>query len=159
MTACWAARARLGRASGGRCGVGGGERGSVTVFVAIVAVGLLAMAGLVVDGGAKVRAIQRADRVAAEAARAAGQSVDVSRALRGDGIRVDRRAARAAAEQYLRASGALGEARVSQDGRAITVTTHASAPTVFLGLIGVPALSVTGHAEVSLVHFEGGVLR
>lgn len=135
------------------------DQGAVTVFLAIAAVGLLVMAGLVVDGGGKVRAVQRADRVAAEAARAAGQAVDLTSALRGDSIRVDRRGAIAAAQEYLRVAGADGDAAVSRDGRAIVVTTRATAPTVFLGLIGVPALEVVGRAEVSLVHTEGGALR
>lgn len=135
------------------------EHGAVTLFLAIAAVGLMAMAGLVVDGGAKVRAAQRADRLAAEAARAAGQAVDLTSALRGDSIRVDRRGAITAAAEYLRASGADGRVTVSGDGRAIVVTTRTTAPTVFLGLIGVPDLVVTGRAEVSLVHTEGGTLR
>lgn len=45
------------------------EAGSVTVFVAISVLGLLLLIGLVADGGAKLRATQRADSVAAEAAR------------------------------------------------------------------------------------------
>ena len=60
------------------------QRGSVTVFFAVAAIGLFAMVGLVVDGGTKVKAIQRADRVAAEAARAAGQAIDVPTAIVGD---------------------------------------------------------------------------
>jgi Flp pilus assembly protein TadG len=135
------------------------EHGSVTLFLAIAAVGLMAMAGLVVDGGGKVRAAQRADRLAAEAARAAGQAIDLTAALRGEAIHVDRRAALAAADDYLQATGADGEASVSRDGRAIVVTTRATAPTVFLGLLGIPALEVSGRAEAVLVHTEGGDLR
>lgn len=132
------------------------ERGSVTVFLAIAAVGLLALVGLVVDGAAKVRAVQRADRVAAEAARAAGQAVDLAAVLSGDAIRVDRRAALAAADDYLRAAGGQGQAAISRDGRSVTVTTTASQPTVFLGLIGIPEFTVEGRAEVDLVAESGG---
>ncbi len=120
-------------------------------------VGLLALAGLVVDGGAKVRAIQRADRVAAEAARAAGQAIDLEEVLDGGGIRVDRRPAVAAAQSFLRASGVQGSVRVVEGGSGIAVTTTTSAPTVFLGLIGVPEFTVRGSAEVSLVHSVRGV--
>ena len=133
------------------------ERGSVTVFLVVAAVGLLALMGLVVDGAAKVRAVQRADRVAAEAARAAGQSVDLAAVLSGEGIRVDRRAALAAADAYLRAAGAAGVAQVSPDGRSVTVTTTAAQPTVFLGLIGITEFRVTGSAEVDLVRAVEGV--
>jgi hypothetical protein len=135
---------------------GTSDRGAVTLFVAIAMVGLLALAGLVVDGGAKVRAVQRADRVAAEAARAAGQAVDLAGVLEGSDVRVDRRAALVAAEAYLRASGVEGAARVIEGGRGIAVTTTTSVPTVFLGLIGVPRFTVRGSAEVALVHSVRG---
>ena len=134
-----------------------GDGGAVTIFVAIAAVGLLALAGLVVDGGAKVRAVQRADRVAAEAARAAGQAVDVAGVLAGREVRVDRGAAVNAAEAYLRSAGVEGSVRIVDGGAAIEVATTTSAPTVFLGLIGVPRIAVTGGAEVVLVHSIGGV--
>jgi hypothetical protein len=146
----WVARTR--RASSGEPS----ERGAVSLFVAIAVVGLLALAGLVVDGGAKVRAVQRADRIAAEAARAAGQAVDLTVVMQGGGVRVDRRAALVAAESHLRASGVEGSARVVDGGRGIAVSTTISAPTVFLGLIGVPQFTVRGNADVTLVHSETG---
>ncbi len=128
------------------------ERGAVTLFVAITVVGLLVLAGLVVDGGATVRAVQRADRVAAQAARAAGQAVDIQGVLAGDEFGVDRRAALVAADAYLRAAGSDGSARVVDGGAGIAVTTTASVPTVFLGLIGIPEFNVQGSATVALVH-------
>lgn len=134
-----------------------GDGGAVTIFVAIAAVGLLALAGLVVDGGAKVRAVQRADRVAAEAARAAGQAVDVAGVLAGREVRVDRGAAVNAAEAYLRSAGVEGSVRIADGGAGIEVTTTTSAPTIFLSLIGVPRITVSGGAEVALVHSRGGV--
>lgn len=133
-----------------------GDRGAVTLFVAIAMVGLMVLAGLVVDGGAKVRAAQHADRVAAEAARAAGQAVDVGAVLEGSAVRVDRGAALRAAEAYLASAGVDGSARVIDRGAGISVSTRTSAPTVFLGLIGVPHLTVDGAAHVRLVHSMGG---
>ena len=133
------------------------DEGAVTLFVAIAMVGLLALAGLVVDGGAKVRAVQRADRIAAEAARAAGQALDLEAVLAGSDVRVDRRAAIVAAESYLRAAGAEGSARVVDGGAGVAVTVTATEPTVFLGLIGVPQFTVRGNAEAALVHSVRGV--
>lgn len=132
------------------------DDGSVTLFIVVAVVGLLALAGLVVDGGAKVRALQRADRVAAEAGRAAGQSVDAAAVLEGAEVRVDTRAAIAAANDYLRAAGLPGDANVADDGRSIAVTVTASVPTVFLGIVGIHQFSVEGHAEVSLIHSATG---
>jgi len=133
-----------------------GDRGAVTLFVAIAMVGLMVLAGLVVDGGAKVRAAQRANRVAAEAARAAGQAIDLATVLEGSAVQVDRGAALQAAEAYLASAGVDGSARVIDRGAGISVSTRTSAPTVFLGLIGVPHLTVDGAARVSLVHSMGG---
>lgn len=127
------------------------ERGSITVVVAVCSIGLLAIAGLVVDGGAKVRAAQRADRIAAQAARAGGQAVDVTEVLAGGSLRVDRRAALTAAAAYLRAAGVEGSTQLVDGGSGLEVTTTTTAPTIFLGLIGVPSITVRGGAEVSLV--------
>jgi Flp pilus assembly protein TadG len=143
-------------AAGRATAVVGDERGSVTMFVAVAAVGLLVLAGLVVDGSAKVRAVQRADRVAAEAARAAGQAIDLTAALQGSAIRADRRPALAAANAHLEAAGLVGSVELASDGSAITVVTRATEPTVFLSLIGVPRFTVAGHAEVRLVHSVRG---
>lgn len=128
-----------------------GEGGSVTLFVVIAALGLLALIGLVVDGGAKVRAAQRADRLAAEAARAAGQAVDLSAVMAGREVRVEPRQALTAARAYLEAAGNSGTARLEADRRSIQVTTTASTRTVFLGLIGIPEFTVHGSATVSLI--------
>jgi hypothetical protein len=47
------------------------DRGSISLWVAATFVAVLAVVGLVADGGAKIRAGERADIVSAEAARAA----------------------------------------------------------------------------------------
>jgi hypothetical protein len=128
------------------------DTGSVTVFVAITMVGLLVLVGLVADGGAKLRAAQRADAIAAEAARTAGQSIDLPTAVSSSDIRVDRQGAVAAANAYLTAAGATGTVTITPHGQSLQVTVTTSAPTVFLGLIGITTLTVTGHAQVTLVH-------
>ena len=127
------------------------ERGSVTVFVSIAAVGLLAMIGLIVDGGTKVRALQQADRVAAEAARAAGQAIDVPAAIVGDQPTVQPAAAAAAAAAFLDSAGVNGSVSVLDGGRRIAVATTVHADTVFLGLIGIDHVNATGRAEAQLV--------
>ena len=101
----------------------------MTLFVAIVAVGLLAMVGLVVDGGTKVRALKQADRVAAEAARAAGQSIDMPGAVVGGAPVVRRPQPAAAAESFLAAAGVDGAVSVLDGGRRVAVTTRPSRPT------------------------------
>ena len=128
----------------------------MTVFFAITVLGLLLLVGLIVDGGAKLRATQRADAVAAEAARAAGQVLDLPAAVAGQGASVDLGGAVAAASAYLDAAGLAGTIQVADDRTHLAVTTTAKNPTVFLGLIGVSTITVTGHAEVRLVHAISG---
>ncbi|WP_199421656.1 hypothetical protein [Actinotalea solisilvae] len=123
----------------------------MTVFVAVTVLGLLVLCGLVVDGGAKLRAAQHADRVAVEAARAAGQAVDPAALVTGE-VTVDRATAVRAAQEYLGATGVRGSAAFSADGTAVEVNTVVSAPTVFLGLVGVGSFTVTGHGRAVLVH-------
>jgi hypothetical protein len=57
---------------------GEGDRGTVAMFTTIFAVFVLALAGLVVDGGLTIHARQRAADIAEQAARAAADDVDVA---------------------------------------------------------------------------------
>lgn len=127
------------------------ERGSVTVFFAVAVVGLLVLLGLVVDGGAKVRSVQRADTLAAEAARAGGQAINLPAAIAGKHPVADPRAAAAAARAYLTANGVTGTATIADGGHRLDVTVTSSSPTILLGLIGVSSLTVHGRASVTLV--------
>lgn len=126
------------------------ERGSVTLFALVAGMGLLLVAGLVVDGGAKIRGLQRADRIAAEAARTAGQVIDSPAAIDGQPPTLDAAAAAAAAQRYLAGRGVTGTV-TRTGGRALAVTVTVHEPTVFLGLIGIRDFTVTGSAEVLLV--------
>jgi hypothetical protein len=127
-----------------------GDRGSVTLFFAVAVVGLLVLLGLVVDGAAKVRAVQRADALAAEAARAGGQAIALPPTIAGQRPRADPAASVAAARAYLAANGVDGSAAVASGGRRLDVTVTTSTPTVFLGLIGVTAMTAHGHASANL---------
>ena len=88
------------------------DRGAIALFVVVFTVALLAAVGLVVDGGGKVRALQRADEAAREAARAGSQMLDVPSAVRGDGLSIDPAAAARAARAYLDAAGVDGTVTV-----------------------------------------------
>ncbi len=130
----------------------------MTVFFAVASVGLLVLAGLVVDGGAKVRAVQRADVVAAEAARAGGQAIALPAAIAGRTPTADPRAAIEAAQGYLRSNGVTGTVTIAPGGRSLDVAVTTSAPTVFLGLIGVSSLTAHGHATATLTRGVTGVI-
>jgi hypothetical protein len=132
-----------------------GDRGSVSLFFVVATFGLLIAVGLVVDGSGKVRALQRADTVAAEAARAGGEAVLAGPAIRGAGVQVDTAAARSAAAAYLAAAHVAGSVTVA-GGTRLQVTTSTSYTPVFLSMIGVGPLTTTGQAEVRLVRGVDG---
>ena len=125
------------------------DRGAITLFVAVFTLALLAAIGLVVDGGGKVRALQRADEAAREAARAGSQMLDVPSAVRGDGARVSPAGAARAARAYLAAAGVAGT--VTVEGNAVRVSTRVTYAPVFLAFAGVGPMTVTGEAVAAPV--------
>lgn len=96
------------------------DRGSVSAFFAVIAIALVMVAGMAYDGGQIVAAQATARDLAAGAARAGAQEIDLDQ-LRATGIAIlDPNSAVAAAEAYLAQAGYSGTAAV--DGAAITVT-------------------------------------
>ncbi|MFJ1839802.1 TadE/TadG family type IV pilus assembly protein [Streptomyces sp. NPDC088175] len=142
MTLCWTCKRRY-RFD---------DRGGVTVFVAICVLALIGLIGIAIDGGSKMRAVERADYLAGEAARAGGQAIDPAQAVTGTAIVVDPQAATAAAQAYLQSAGATGTVSVSGDGRTITVTIAGSYDTKFLSVAGISSLSVIGHGKATLLN-------
>lgn len=103
-----------------------GDRGSVSAFVAVVALALVMVAGMAYDGGQVVAAQATARDVAASAARAGAQEIDLDR-LRGSGDPVlDAERAVASAEAFLAQAGYPGT--VAVDGSAVTVTVQVRQP-------------------------------
>jgi len=126
-----------------------GEGGSLSILMVVLVPGLLLIIGLAVDGGAKVQATQRANAIADEAARAGGQVIDRSAALGGE-VKVDVAAAVAAARDYLARNAVAGTVRVV-DGDTLQVSTTITEPTIFLGVIGITAMTVDGSGTADLV--------
>lgn len=94
-----------------------GEDGSATIWVAVIAAGLLAAGAIVVDVGAKVRTTTQTDIVANESARCASGVIDPrSRATGADVAEAVR-----AAQVCLARSNATGDVAVTGPGE-ITVT-------------------------------------
>jgi Flp pilus assembly protein TadG len=127
------------------------ERGSLSLMIVVLFVALAALAGIVVDGGAKLTGDENAAAVAQEAARAGATSVDTSRAYATGTFAVDGQQAVAAARGYLSGAG-YRQYTVSSDGvEAIRVTVDITEPTRFLSLIGIDSFTCTGTAVASLV--------
>ena len=135
------------------------ERGSVSIWMITTALTMMLLLGLGVDLSGQVRAKERAQDIAVEAARAGGQQLDGAAALRGDGAQLDVAAAVNAANTYLAAAtDVTGNATVTA-GQVVVVDTSTTYTTTFLSIIGINSLTVTGHAEARAVRSVGGVER
>lgn len=122
------------------------ESGMVTAFVVIFTVALLAMAGLVLDGGLALSAKVQAIDDAQAAARAGAQAINIPLYRSTGQITLDPAHATADAEHYLAQSGHTGT--VTVDGDQVTVTVTISQPTQILSLVGIDHIpvSATGSA-------------
>jgi hypothetical protein len=135
------------------------DLGSITIFVVIFFLALLAAAGLVVDGGAKLRAAREASAVAEEAARAGAGRVNRDQAYaHGGTFLIDRNSAITAARAYLATSGNTGSATMT-GARSIQVTVTINKPTVLLSLIGVGQVHATKTATADLLQGVQGANR
>lgn len=123
------------------------ERGqSVSVFVLVVSGALIMTAGLVIDGGQQVTASGRAESSASGAARAAADAAATPELAGSSGVA----AAVTAARAYLAGEPGVSGS-VSVAAGVVHVQTHASAPTLFLSVIGIDQVSAVGSADANLV--------
>ncbi|MBM7491891.1 hypothetical protein JOD64_003113 [Micromonospora luteifusca] len=90
-----------------------GDHGRVSIFLAITMIGVLAIVGLTFDGAGQLRTLQRAENLAAEAARAGGQAIDRATAIEGRPTRIDEAAALVAVDNYLDAAAGTAGHTVS----------------------------------------------
>jgi Flp pilus assembly protein TadG len=113
-----------------------GEAGFVSLYVVVITVGLLAMAGLVIDGGNALAAREKATDVAQQAARAGADALSPD-SLRGSptGLTASPAAAQAAANRVLDTAAVTGT--VSVDGDNVTVTVIVHKNTTILSAFGV----------------------
>lgn len=128
------------------------DRGSLTLFAAVLMPALLLLIGLGVDGGNGYRQAQRADAYAAEAARAGAQAIDPTTLLSGQALQVSNKDAISAADAYLSSVGLSGNVGVDPVTRTITVDIDLTYPTEFLFAVGKPTMTVHGHAAAVLLH-------
>jgi len=131
-----------------------GDCGSIGLLLALLMVGLMAMAGLVVDGGAALAARGRAADVSQQAARAGADALLPAslRTSNPDRLSVDPTAARAAAQQVLDAGGVTGQVTIAGD--TVTVHAHATRRTALLSAVGIDDL--TGSASATATVLFGG---
>ncbi len=120
------------------------DAGHATVLFVLLAVALLACAGLVVDGGRVLAVQQTVSDQAEHAARAGAAALDLT-ALRSDGrIQPDRGRAAAAARAYLARARLTGRVTVSPAG--VTVEVRQQVATSLFALAGARTVTVVGRA-------------
>jgi hypothetical protein len=128
-----------------------GERGSLTLMLAAVFVGLLAMVGIVIDGGTKLDAAENAAAFAQEAARAGAGMVNQARVYSTGSFAVERGQALAAARQYLVTVGVQDFTVATVGADSIRVRVTVTEPTRVLSIIGIDTMTSTSSATASLV--------
>ncbi|MYS84179.1 pilus assembly protein TadG-related protein [Embleya scabrispora] len=130
------------------------DRGSLAIMLAIMMAVIILLVGLVIDGGGKLRTDSKADAFAQEAARAAGQAIDPTKAIPGTAIVVPKERAEKAALDYLAGTAVepLPQVSVAPDGRSIEVSVTLKYNTKVAAFFGVSTVTVKGHARAGLVH-------
>jgi len=115
-----------------------GDRGSITGFVVVMTLAIVACAGLAVDGarivGTKVSAADHAEN----AARAGAQELA---SVHAGELALDPARARASAELYLASHGLTGS--VTATAERVTVTVTETVDMTLLSLIGISSKTVT----------------
>ncbi|WP_238424520.1 hypothetical protein [Micromonospora parastrephiae] len=119
-------------------------------------VGVLAIVGLSFDGAGQLRTLQRADNLAAEAARSGGQVIDRATAIEGGPKRIDKPGATVAVAKYLAAAGGTTGHTVSfpEIGGEILirVTVTITYQRSMLGALGLAkTVTVTGEATARAI--------
>ncbi len=129
---------------------GPADSGRVTAFAVLMCTALLAVAGLVLDGGLAVSAKVQALDIAQAAARAGAQELDLP-VYRTTGVaRLDPARARQAAQQWLATAHADGEVVEATTAR-VTVLVRRTTTTQLLQLVGVRDLHVSATASATAV--------
>lgn len=121
-----------------------GSGGGFSLIVLLFVITLFLVFGLVVDGGVKASAIDRANRIAMEGARAGAQSLTAGQS----GVPVE-----AVVQQYLAAEGVGGSATITGDR--VDVEVRFTEPTKVLGVIGYNSISVTGNGFALAIYDTG----
>lgn len=122
------------------------ERGAAAVLVAVFLLGLVAVSGLVADGGLLLAERRSLQNLADAAAAAGAMQLDEAayRASAGS-VSLDEQAAERAAASYLQAARDV-DYRVLTGTAQVEVRASRAAATAFLGVLGIRAVTVHARA-------------
>jgi hypothetical protein len=131
-------------------GKGRRDAGKVTAFTAVMVLAVLAVSGLVLDGGLALASKTRAYHLAAEAARTGAQQIDLAHYRATGEAVLDPQAAVAAAEARIAQDDVTGQ--VSVAGTDVTVTVTTTQPAQLLSVVGVSGITVQATATAQAQH-------
>ena len=132
----------------------GGDSGQVTAFALFMIITILAVCGLVLDGGLALSQKVRALDLAQAAARAGAQKLNLYEYRTSGVAELDPPTAAAAARAWLASAGVDGTA--SATATTVTVTVRRSSRTQLLQLVGVRQLAVSATASATAVQGVNG---
>jgi hypothetical protein len=133
------------------------HRGALSPAVAILAVMILTLAGLVIDGGRQLGAKSRAIGYAQEAARAGVSTIDFNSAeAKIDVTKAGKAVADFCAQVSSNDPGVTSCATTELDAEHLKVGVQIDNKTTFLGMIGIGNLTAKGEGEA---HAEQGVQK
>ena len=129
------------------------ESGQVIVLVAVLMAGLVAVVGLVTDGGLVFTQKRDLQNVADAAALAGAMQIDQDayRASGGASVVLDETAAYQAAVEYLRAEGGLRYSVAVRPAR-VDVSVSRRASTGFLRVVGINGVDISAGATAESRH-------
>lgn len=124
------------------------DSGQAAPLVLVCLLGLIAVAGLVIDGGVLFASRRSLQSLADGAARAGAMAVDerVLRESQGGEVRLNPEAARAAVDQYLARSGFTGIVDFQAEPDFVTVKVRRETKPLLLSLVGVGSIATEAEA-------------
>jgi hypothetical protein len=133
---------------------GRGDEGQISGFAVIMVTAMLAVAGLVLDGGLAVSAKVRALDIAQSAARAGAQHLDLTLYRQTGLVRLNVAEATTAAQAWLSSVAATGT--VTATAQQVRVEVTAVADTQLLSIVGVDSITVHATATAVAVRSDTG---
>jgi Flp pilus assembly protein TadG len=129
------------------------DRGAVMFWVIPIMVGLIAMAGLIVDGGNAISARERAEDVSQQAARAGADALSPTALHDSEpsDLSADPGAARAAAQRVLDSAG-ITNPTVVVNGDSVTVSVTVHEKTQVLSAFGLNDISGSASSTATALH-------
>lgn len=127
------------------------DSGQAAPLVLVFLLGIIAVAGLVIDGGLLFASRRTLQSVADGAARAAAMAVDETllRETGGEVVQLDRETARARLDEYVEMSGFQGTVEASIDGQEVRVKLKRGFNPLLLGVLGIREIAAEAESVAS----------